>query len=354
MRTNIFAILLLITLVNSTKKVTNFEDIVHSFAQLKSEQSPINENLAKLNEISESFADANKELIELKDLTEANCLKVESESKSFIESANKKIAAFQDEVKSINDQVGEIQKNIEKNILDQKEEVKKIEDAREKIKTAKTDIGKREDEITETVNVLHRLYNLAQDELSGKYKIQSQLKNYTVVSENGVSFIQKTNLKQELKSIMKKTETSGKSLISTLILMASNDDGHYSDPKAVQRILDVLDKIIKKNEDKKKEIQGDYEEQTKDYREIITNSANLVENLKETAIKDEFNVSLNHKTIAMYNTDILYMQKVLQRRNSKVTFNQSICKKQNDLVNANIKRYETSKKRINDIKNEIA
>ena len=79
--------------------------------------------------------------------------------------------------------------------------------------------------------------------------------------------------------------------------MASYDDGHYADPKTVQKILDVLDKIIKTNEDKKALLQTDYEKNTKDYREIIDNSEDLIESLTASRQVDFFNFQMNHKKI---------------------------------------------------------
>merc|ERR1712032_1371362 len=260
---NIFAILLFaFNAVNTTKKVTHYDEIVNSFAQIR---DPNTDGLAKLNEISESFAESNKILLAMQNIVETNCAKIDTQAEEFLKGISKKIEEFQGEVKNMESENAETQGNLKKNIQEQKDEVK----------------------IIEVINVLNRLKNLAQDELAGKYKLETEMKNYTIVNNHGVSFIQRSNFKQELKGIMANTEATGKSLISSLILMTSLDDGHYADPKSVQKILDVLDKIIKRNEEKKNNFQSDFVKNTKEYREMIENSLDLLENLKESSIKAE-------------------------------------------------------------------
>ena len=322
--------------------MTNFDDIVSSFAQI---QDPNTDGLAKINEISESFADSNKILLEMQSNIEGMCGKIDSDAAAFLVGINKKIAEFKLEIKNIDEENLEIGGNLKKNIGEQKEEVKKIEDAKADIKKERDGVITKESNILEVIDVLHRLKNLAQDELSGKYKIHSDMKNFTIVNEHGVSFLQRSNFRQELKTVLQNSEATGKSLISSLILMTSYDDAHYADPKSVQKILDVLDKIISRNEEKKNNLQADYEKNTKDYREIIENSLTLLESLKETAIKSEFNVSNNHKISSMYAADILYLQKVTGRRERSKAFKNGICGKQKALCTANLKRYAAAQKK---------
>merc|ERR1712032_836039 len=282
---NIFAILLFaFNAVNTTKKVTHYDEIVNSFAQIR---DPNTDGLAKLNEISESFAESNKILLAMQNTVETNCAKIDTQAEEFLKGISKKIEEFQGEVKNMETENAETQGNLKKNIQEQKDEVKKIEDAKDNIKKERDGITTKEADIIEGINVLNRLKNLAQDELAGKYKLETEMKNYTIVNNHGVSFIQRSNFKQELKGIMANTEATGESLISSLILMTSLDDGHYADPKSVQKILDVLDKIIKRNEEKKNNLQTNFVKITKEYREMIENSLDLLENLKESSIKAE-------------------------------------------------------------------
>ena len=315
---NIFAILFFaMNAVNSTKKVTNYDDIVSSFTQIS---DPSVDGLAKINEITESFAESNKMLLAMQATVNTNCDKIDIEAKAFIDGVNKKITEFEGEITNMKTENDEIAGNLKKNIAEQTEEVKKISDAKADIVKEKDSITTKESDIFEVIAVLHRLKNLAQDELAGTEKLSTNMKNFTIVNEHGVSFIQRSNFKQELHSIMSKPEATGKSLISSLILMVSYDDAHYADPKTVQKILDVLDRIIKKNEEKKDNLQIDYAANTKDYRDIIDNSMELLEKLKENAIKAEFNQSENHKNTAMYIRDIAYFKQTIVRRESSKKF----------------------------------
>merc|ERR1712032_1605352 len=307
-------------------------------------RDPNTDGLAKLNEISESFAESNKILLAMQNTVETNCAKIDTQAEEFLKGISKKIEEFQGEVKNMETENAETQGNLKKN----------IEDAKDNIKKERDGITTKEADIIEVINVLNRLKNLAQDELAGKYKLETEMKNYTIVNNHGVSFIQRSNFKQELKGIMANTEATGKSLISSLILMTSLDDGHYADPKSVQKILDVLDKIIKRNEEKKNNLQSDFVKNTKEYREMIENSLDLLENMKESAIKAEFNVSNNHKMMAMYNQDIAYLNKVTGRRVSSQKFKNEICAKQKALATANLKKYAASQQKIAEIKNAIA
>ena len=349
---NIFAILFVaFNAVNSTKKVINFDDIVSSFTQIN---DPSLDGLAKINEISESFSESNKLLMAMENEINTNCDKIDVNAAAFLKGVDKKVSEFKDEIANIKTENDGIAVSLTENIKEQNEEVKKISEAKENIVKEREGITTKEEEIEEVIDVLHRLKNLAQDELAGKYKLETEMKNFTVVNKHGVSFIQRSNFKEELHSVMAKSEATGKSLISSLILMTSYDDGHYADPESIQKILDVLDKIIKKNEEKKGNLQTDYENNTKDYREIIDNSLELLESLKETAIKEEFNVSNNHKTSALYVRDIDFLENTKVRRESSKKFKNGICAKQKALCAANLKRYATSQTRLSEIKTQLA
>merc|ERR1712032_1774220 len=162
--------------VNTTKKVTHYDEIVSSFAQIR---DPNTDGLAKLNEISESFAESNKILLGMQNTVDTNCAKIDTQAAAFLKGISKKIEEFQGEVKNMATENLETQGNLKKNIQEQKD-----------------GITTKEADIIEVINVLNRLKNLAQDELAGKYKLETEMKNYTIVNNHGVSFIQRSNFKQ--------------------------------------------------------------------------------------------------------------------------------------------------------------
>jgi TolA-binding protein len=328
---NLFAFLLLAAFANTTKKVS-YSDIALNLVQLSDDNITKD---AKMKEINESFKESRNLLNSMIENNNNFCQRIQTEADKFQTEMNKRIEDAQTDVKSLQDANKENENTVSKNVLDQKEEVKKIQEARRNILDARKNMVAKENVISETLNVLARLKNLAQDELVGNSKLETQMGNYTIVNEHGVSFIQKSNMRQELRSLLKNSEVAGKSLISTLILLTSNDNGRYSDPKAVQKILETLDKIISRNQDRKLEVAKELEEETKDYREIMENSEKLLDTLKEENIKSTFDMTINNKLIGMYNNDIIYFQAALKRRADNTKFRNGVCEKQKKIAETN-------------------
>lgn len=348
---NIFALLFFVAFVKTTRKMTTYDDIVQNFVQL---HDPNVNALAKISQITESFNESNKGLSVFKTQIDSTCQNLDDSYSAFDSNVKKHLKNINDELENLKTHSNEIQDGISKNIKEQGDEQKKIKDAYAEIKKARDDIAVKEADLFETINILHRLRYLAQDELAGTHKLETQMKNFTIVNNHGVSFIQKSNLKQELKTIMEKTETTGKSLISTLLFLASNDDGHYADPKMVQKILDVLDKIIKRNEDKRNNLKNDFEKNSKSQREIISNSEELLNNLKDNAIKNQYQLSMNNKAKLMYQAELLQVNANADRRKRNHAFQQEICNKHRAMAANNLKQHQNSLKKIEAIRNDLA
>merc|ERR1712222_104928 len=148
---------------------------------------------------------------------------------------------------------------------------------------------------------------------------------YKVVNNHGVSFIQRTNLKQELHGLLAKSTTASKSLISTLIMIAANDDGHYSDPKIVAKIIAVLDKIINSNSLKRNNLRTDFEKE-----------------------------SIIHKETNMLNREITLIEGAQTRRTQRSQFKSDICAKQSHMMAHYQRVYAQNAKRVEELKAEIS
>ena len=347
---NIFAILLIVTFVNTSKSIS-YSDIAQSLVQLSDIPA---EGLAKLNEVAEGFADSHKTLENVIAVNGDMCERLEAVQKTVAEglaaalkNANTQIVALA-AANTVSAGV------IADNTAAQKDEVEKIKLAAAALKKEALNLIKKEAELGETVNVLERLKNIANDELAGKTKITTDMGKYKVVNANGVSFIQRANLKQELHELLSKTHTASKSLISTLIMMASNDDGHYSDPKIVAKIIAVLDKIIASNVLKRDNLKTDFAKESAMNQEIIENSAEMVISLKTSTIKTMFSVDLNNKEVLMYNRDIQSIKGAVLRRAGRNAFNKDFCAKQKLMMVTYQKRYATVAQKVNELKAEIA
>ena len=347
---NIFAILFIVTCVNTTKSIS-YSDLAQSLVQLH--DVPM-EALASLNTVSEGFADSHKTLDSLAAVNLDTCARLEAAQHS----VNKGLAQS---LKNAHSQIEELGANNKvqaasiKHAADtEAEEEAKIKVAIADIKKEAKELVKKENELEETVNVLLRLKNIAQDELAGKTKITTEMGQYNVVSKHGVSFIQVSNLKQELHSLLQKSHTQSKALISTLIMMASNDDGHYSDPKIVAKILAVLDKIIASNTLKKHNLQGEFAKEKEANKQIIEMAGEMIINVMEGSVKAQSRMEINNKEVLMYNRDIQSIQAAQVRRKGRNEFNQNYCDEQMKMMKTYQTRYAEVASKVNEMKSELA
>lgn len=348
---NIFAFLFFVTFVKTTKKVSTYEDIVQSFVQIKQDLEV--DSSAKVNEILESFSESNKQLKEFQSAVESTCNHLEESHTAFQENNQKKLKALAEDLENLTNQSNDLQKDIETNLVNQEEENKKIEESQNVIKNAKDELTKKELELVETIKVLHRLRNVAQDELAGSTKLETKMNDFSVVNEHGVSFIQKSNLKEELKNIMGKSQTAEKSLISSLILLASSDDGHYADPAAVQKILDVLDRILKSNEDRRAELQTEFESNISSHSELISASEELLQSLKDSAMKNQHQLETNNRLKLMYEDDVTQHTTAGERRQKRFDFQQGICDKHKETATRSLEKYERTVEKLNEFRNDL-
>jgi len=348
---NIFAFLFFVTFVKTTKKVSTYEDIVQSFVQIKQDLEV--DSSAKVSEIFESFTESNKQLQEFQSAVESTCSHLEESNNAFSENNQKKLKALAEDLENLTNQSNALQNDIDSNLTNQEEENKKIQESQNAIKNAKDELHQKEMELVETIQVLHRLRNLAQDELAGNTKLETKMKDFSVVNEHGVSFIQKSNLKEELKNIVGKAQTAEKSLISSLILLASSDDGHYADPAAVQKILDVLDRILKSNEDRKAELQTEFENNVSSHSALISASEELLQNLKENAMKNQNQLESNSRLKLMYEDDITQHTTAGERRQKRFDFQKGICDKHRENAARNVEKYERTVEKLNELRSDL-
>merc|ERR1712032_254412 len=343
-------ILLIVTFVNTSKSIS-YSDVAQSLVQLHDEPT---EGLAKLNEVAESFADSHKNLDSDIKANQGMCERLEKMGNAVKAGLAARIKNAQGEIETLANQTEVNKKIIADSIAAEKAEVQKIKEAGAEIKKEATNLAKKEAELGETINVLERLKNIARDEMGGKTKINTEMGQYKVVNNHGVSFIQRTNLKQELHGLLAKSTTASKSLISTLIMIAANDDGHYSDPKIVAKIIAVLDKIINSNSLKRNNLRTDFEKESIIHREIIENASEMIQNLKEASIKASSRILMNQKETNMLNREITLIEGAQTRRTQRSQFKSDICAKQSHMMAHYQRVYAQNAKRVEELKAEIS
>jgi hypothetical protein len=161
-------------------------------------------------------------------------------------------------------------------------------------------------------------------------------------------------LKEELKTIMKKTDTQAKSLISTLIMMADSDDGHYSDPKIVAKIMAILDKIIASNVEKKKNLNSEWNDQVLNLTLIFENAADMIMRLKEEVISHTNMIEVFNKEKSINNNDILFINKAIKRRQDRTVFHVEYCRQMNEKTEVYVRRYAATVVKVNELKTELS
>lgn len=348
---NIFAILLVVSIVNSTRKMPSFEDIVLSFTETQA--SPGLNSMASLNNIQEKFAESYKLLESMKSVITASCKSLEQSNSKNLADITSKIAKIKAEIEEIKASTKKTQALIAENIKNQAEENKVKEKASASIKKAAEETNKKTAELFETLQVLKRLRNFAQDELAGDFEKKTEMTGFKIVNDHKVSFIERENISKDLHELLKKSEVAGKPMITTLILIASERTGKYSNQGTIKKILDLLNKIIAQNSTKEKALQAELSEVINNYRAIKSNSDNLLAKLEEDAIRDSFTVNLNHKTITMYEADIIYFTKAQNRRQKRGVFQRELCEKHQTVIGSYEKQYASAKGRISELRTQF-
>lgn len=344
-----FAILLIVAFVNTSKSVS-FSDIALNLVQLHGE--PV-EGLAKLNAINEAFQDSQTQLQNVRSIVTDTCERMGKTYAVLIKQENKQIQEVEKRVMLLNQGMTFRQAEIEQSVNAQAKEHDKITGFDAQLKNLSVELQNKENDLNEIINVLLRLKNIAADELSGNAKMTTEMGNYNVVNQHGVSFIQKSNIRNELKSLLSNSSVAGKSLISTLILMTSSDDAHYSDPAILAKIMGTLDNIINSNNEKKKAMIQNFDDEARNIGKLISNAEDQITNLQESVIKAQTEITVGHKEVAMYNNDITSMRRTLIGRQRREESLRRYCTRQNEMDQVYNQRYSEVFKRILELKSDL-
>jgi len=345
---NLIAILLIITFVNSTKTIS-FSDIVSSLVQLSDDENTGESNL-KL--IIENFESSNRLLTNLQTNVHENCNKLASRYEETFKNLNEKISKFEKAITDLTDENTKLVDEITNDQESVKSEVSKISGFKASIEEANKAAVQKENAIHESINVLLRLKNIANDELLSLKQKTTDMVKFEVTKTT--SFIQKSNLETELKTILSKSDSSNRGLISTLIMLTQSikADG-YANPESVQKIIDLIDKIIDNSREKISHNNLERDETVSGYTDLIRNSDSSIADLKET-IQRKLNAKItNEKEIIFYKNDVIFFQKAFNRREKRAAFSKNLCQGQENLVNRHFENYQNSLVKVEALKTEL-
>lgn len=344
---NFLAILLIVTCANSIQRIT-YSDIVSNLVQLSDD-----DGLSNLNVISEEFEASNRLLSNFKSRTVENCAVL---NQSAVESQNYlkgKIEYFHTVIGVIEKENLDIDENInkEKGIIE--EEVEKIKNAKDQIEEAKREEITKEKELTEAVEVLKRLRNLATDELQGAEQKTTEMNKFNV---QVISFIQTSTFTENLKGLMKSTGAANRGLITTLMLLASRvgKQQTYANPEAVKKILDMVEKIIDNTLVKITQNTFLTEERIFGLNEIIQTSRSLISASKEDIERGQSTQTANNKNINFFKNDIIFYGKALDARVKRQQFTQDLCAQQASLAQSHYDEYVKTMEHIDALKSELS
>lgn len=344
---NIFAILFIVSFVNTSKSIS-YSDMTHSLLQLHDDV----DRLAVLHQITEAFTESHSHLEEFVAANTQTCTNLENHHVSVVESLNERLRHLETQNAELSESITSAEQTVETNQRSIAEESEKMQANAHELEELSNGLKEGENEVHEILNILDRLRNIAVDELSGELKKNTEMGKYNVVNEHGVSFIQKFNFNQELRNLMEKSHTSAKGLISTLIMMTGSD-AHFSDPAVVQRVVDVLDRIIASNHEKLKSLSDHFTETSLSVKSLIDNSRNLVENLSEENSKLQASVELMKRNQLSNNADSKSTQDALNRRNARFESNKGFCGRLVTMTEQYEQRYSEMSQKMNDLRSEM-
>lgn len=345
---NIFAILLIISFVNSNKMVS-YSDIVSSLVQLTGDDN----GLSNLNTIVENFESSNSLLRNLETNVNENCRVLKERGDTHVRSLNEKLIAYKANIDKLNVENTGIAAELINDEDAVKKEVEKTRVAKVDISDARKEALQKEKDILESVNVLKRLRNIAIDELQGIQQKTTEMHKFNVTVTT--SFVQLPSFQEDLKGLLSKADSVNRGLISTLILLTQSAGKQtFANPETVKKIVAMIEKIIANSHAKIQESITAKDEKVKSYNAILENSRNLIARLKEEIQRKINTKAANEREIIFYRNDIIFFEKALARRVKRNDFNVGLCGEQSKLVKKHSDKYQESLTKVNELKGQLA
>lgn len=340
----IYAFLLIATFVYTTKPVC-FSDVAQSLIELHADNNVVS---ARINEINESFTSSHNSLEKTTHAIRAGCNRLLSSNKLTLAMSSNRISNFNNRKVTLvaaNKSLAANNVQLQSSLVN---EYKRLDGSKKDLKKASASMMAKTSELKEVILVLKRLKNFALDELSGTSKAVTQM-TQQVVSKHGVSFIEKTNFHGELKSLLTKSETASKSLISTLIFMSR---ARYTDQKILKKVVALLDKIIGSNFIKEKQIVAEFTAFSKLTKKIISASEDVIANLRESVARNLFTMKVNSNEVVSTEHEITFLTKSHARKMRDSEFHKKFCGQQEQMMKTYESRYATITKRLNEMRSQ--
>lgn len=345
---NIFAFLFIIVFVNSTKMIS-YSDVVSSLVQLNA--SP-NAGLAQLNGILEGFQSSNKLLNSLALDIKENCQLLGKRGNTTVGEISHKIKNYENTIEALTKSNMVLATETAELQVATRAALSKIPKTKSQMDAVRNATARQERIAVENVNILKRLRNIAVDELQGLTQKKTDM---SAIHVTVISFIQTDDFKTQLKSLLSNSDSSTKALISTLIMMTqSAGKSTFANPQTVKNIVNFIEKIILKTQERVKTLFREQDANLRNYAKLISNSRQLVSQLKETIQSKVQSRQANTNNVLFLRGDIVFLRRSVDRKVSRNQFNAELCGKQQKLVDTHKRRYEESVKQLNGLKDVLS
>lgn len=207
----------------------------------------------------------------------------------------------------------------------------------------------------ESINILKRLKNLAVDELQGAQQRSTEMNKFNVKVITPPAFVQFSDFHGELKSLLSKIDSVNRGFISTLILLTQTAGKQtYSNPETIKKIVAMIDKVLANSYEKIQANLKQGQEKTKSYSDIVENSRAMIARLKDEIQTNISSKAANKNEILFYNNDIIFLQRTSARREKRITFSNSLCEDQSQLVDKHYRRYVETINQVNDLRSSLS
>lgn len=347
---NILAILFLIACTNATKLIS-YSDIVTSLVELSDDRE---QAILHVNSITENFENSNNILTNLKTRVNADCENLTLRGAEHLKKLQAKIVSLKSSTALLTQENKQIADTVIDDEFSIKAEVERIRLAKQHMDSAKAEIANNEKAILESINVLKRLKNLAIDELQGAQQRQTEMGRFNVTITTP-AFIQFADFHGQLKGLLSKTDSVNRGFISTLILLTQSAGKQtFSNPETVRKIVTMIDRVLANSYEKIGENQKSGQEKVKSYADMIANSRTLISRMKdEIARKVNVRASNEHE-IVFFNSEVIFLERAVARREKRNAFSTQLCKQQSSLVDKHYKKYIETLNQVNELKTSLS
>jgi len=329
--------------------MVSYSDIVLSLVEITGDD----QGLSNISTIVENFESSNSLLKNLETNVVENCRKFKERGDNTVRSLNEKLVTYRKNIETLDTENKKFSTELIKDEESVKSEVEKIKVAKRSVKEANKDALEKEKQILEAVNVMKRLRNIAIDELQGVEQKTTQMNKFNVTRT--ASFLQMPSFQDDLKSLLFKSDSVNRGLLSTLILLTQSAGKQtYANPETVKKIVDMIEKIISNSHSKLQESLRDRDDKVKAYNEIINNSRTLIDRLKGEIERKVNNKAGNDKESTFYKNDIIFFEKALARRAKRNAFNVRLCDEQTNLVKRHFDKYQESLRKVTELRGQLA